>query len=69
MTKTRPTKRMSTREYIQAAGQRCPYCRSWDVRHAGKLEEGEDGLVRRKVRCYECGATWDEVYALKTWED
>lgn len=65
----RQTITLRMREYLQDAGQRCPKCKSWDVRPGGDFEEGEDGLVRRKVFCYECERSWYEVYELKKWED
>lgn len=59
---------MKQSEFVTEDGCRCPYCRSLDVHPIKPARDCEDEKLRRKMRCYECGLSWDEVYKLCAWE-
>jgi hypothetical protein len=59
--------RLSPTEYADEAGQRCPVCLS-DQIEAGSLEAGET-QAWQTVRCTACGASWDDVFVLRRYED
>lgn len=58
------TKPMTNKEYVQADGAVCPFCRSDEITTAGTLEaDGAGGT--QNIRCENCGRQWWDVYDLK----
>lgn len=54
--------KISSKEYVKRGGAVCPMCESKEV-STGALEWREEGCVVC-ADCDDCGASWDEDYAL-----
>lgn len=55
---------LSRKEYVDANGTICPYCKSKEI--SGD-EFDFDGMCR-EVTCFDCGETWNDIYKLYTFE-
>ena len=50
--------------YVEAKGNRCPFCGSIELRHSDDPEMQGDGIVWWRVWC-KCEKGWTDVYELK----
>ena len=48
--------------YVATGGQNCPCCNSSDV--SGGQVQVDAGIAWQEVTCYDCGAGWNDQYAL-----
>ena len=59
--------KMSNEEYISNVGNKCPYCRSANIR--GTDFETDDGISAwRVIECEECEKSWRDVFNLTSIE-
>lgn len=53
--------------YIEDSGEYCPFCQS-ALLTAGDYRHEPGGVIKQLITCNECGAQWDDWYALYTIE-
>ena len=57
---------MTEKEYINEGGTKCPECDSIDI--SGGIVEVDAGGAWQDVSCAECGATWQDIYTLTSFD-
>ena len=53
----------SNENYVRHLGQRCPTCGAYRV-VATRLVETDDASAWQEMICFECNATWQDIYKL-----
>ena len=51
------------KEYLEAAGSFCPFCRSEKI-EAPKGVEVDAGSASQQMHCFACGGNWYDQYEL-----
>ena len=59
--------RMTDKEYVRQCGAICPSCRSSQI-DGGHIEV-DGSSAWQEITCFECGATWTDVYELVGYEN
>lgn len=59
-------KPMTTEQYVETGGTRCPFCRSQNCE--GEPVEFDAGYALQEVGCNDCGRAWRDVYTLTSYE-
>ena len=54
------------KEYVDATGGFCPYCRSGQIE--GDSVDFEAGYCTQRMRCLDCDVVWFDVYTLSSVE-
>ena len=58
---------MSQKDFINSAGQECPFCRSDDLEFDGDVRLNMDKCYN-DCRCFACDKGWIETYTLTGYE-
>ncbi len=58
---------LSDEEYVAAGGGKCPACGSREI-EGGSIEV-DSTIAWQSVRCNDCGAGWNDTYALTGYSD
>lgn len=58
---------MTAREYADAHGSLCPWCRSGNIEGVKGIE-AEGPTAWQRIRCRDCGREWDDSYKLIGYE-
>ena len=56
------------KEYMDALGSLCPYCKS-DKISCGDLVPSAELEVSLDITCKNCGKMWRDIYRLHEWEE
>lgn len=57
---------MTTEQYVETGGTRCPFCGSQSIE--GDSFEVDAGGAAQEVGCNNCDKTWTDVYTLTKYE-
>jgi hypothetical protein len=57
---------MTQAEFVEAKGGKCPRCHSGDL--DGQDFDQDGAVLKHKIYCNDCGATWSERWTLKGFE-
>lgn len=60
-------KPMTTEQYVETGGTRCPFCRSQNL--DGGPFEADAGGATQEVGCNDCGKSWLDVHTLIKYEE
>lgn len=58
--------KLTSEEYVNEGGVRCPACQNHDIE--GGSVEIEQGCAFQGCHCLTCGAEWTDVYELKRYD-
>lgn len=54
---------LTQKEYLNAQGQQCPFCRSRHISQVGDPQVDAD-YARADVKCEDCKSEWVDLYTL-----